>query len=136
MGNTMGGPGPHGAFLDAVRSNDAQYVVDTVSACGLKILFSAQTWQGRTIFHVAASAGHHHLLPAVVQAVTAGYPGCRHERVLSKHGDSAQAVVWALANDRDGKSMTPLHVAAIHGREESVRYLLRLGADPWLQVRP
>jgi hypothetical protein len=136
MGNAIsGGSGQHGAFLAAARSGDTDYVLEALRhGPSLKLLFSAQTWTGRTIFHVAAQAGQNELLAAVVEAVAASYPCCRQEKVLTKHGGSPQALVRALANDTDSKGCTPLHVAATHGQEDTIRYLLQLGADPWVKV--
>jgi ankyrin repeat protein len=136
MGNAIGGgSGQHGAFLAAARAGDADYVVEALGQ-GLRLLLCAQTWKGRTLFHEAAQSGQNELLAAVVETVAGSDPCCRQEKVFAKHGNSPQGVVRALANDRDSKGCTPLHVAATHGQEETIKYLLQLGADPWVKVRP
>ena len=126
----------HTLFLAAAKEGDANYVLEALHN-SIKLVYSAQTWTGQTIFHVAARHGHAQLMSSLVQAcfTLAAHEQFQPEKALSQLGSTMHAIIRALANDRDQKGMTPLMVAAANGQMECLQYLLTLGADPRMQVR-
>lgn len=127
----------HTLFLAAAKEGDATYVLEALHNNSIKLVYSAQTWTGQTIFHVAARHGHVQLMSSLVQAcfTLAAHEQFQPDKALSQLGSTMHAIVRALANDRDQKGMTPLMVAAANGQTECLQYLLHLGADPRMQVR-
>ena len=134
MGNAIGAHSTRLHFLEAAKHGDVEFVLNALHTSSFDILYTAQTWTGRTICHVAAQHGQTQLLSSLVQACFDSAP-TRRRRVLARLGHGPVAIVRSLINDRDSRGITPLMVAAMHGQVDTLKYLLCLGADPWLQVR-
>ena len=97
---------------------------------------------GKTALHVAANRGHVESLTALlergadIKAVDNGFWTPLHDAVVCRNEPSAAKVISAICSNRPSLALsvttdkeTPLHMAARHGRLQSVQVLLELLAD-------
>ncbi|EFJ43594.1 hypothetical protein VOLCADRAFT_106756 [Volvox carteri f. nagariensis] len=90
-----------------------------------------QTWNGQTVFHLAARYGRIDVLETVVEAVRFNPAGPDKWTKLLRMGHSTEALLRAFVNFQDARGQTPLHLACIYGHHEMAERLLQLGATPW-----
>ncbi|PNH01040.1 E3 ubiquitin-protein ligase [Tetrabaena socialis] len=118
------------AFLKAARDGDCGVVQQAILR-HVDWGYRAQTWNGQTVFHLAARYGRLDVLETVVEAVRFNPAGPDKWRKLLRMGHSTDAILRSYASLQDARCQTPLHIACIYGNADVAEALLKLGATPW-----
>ncbi|GFR46986.1 hypothetical protein Agub_g8639, partial [Astrephomene gubernaculifera] len=118
------------AFLKAAKDGDCQEVQRAILR-HVDWTYKTQTWNGQTVFHLAARHGRLDVLDTVVEAVRFNPAGPAVWEKLLRLGRSTDAILRSLVCMRDARCQTALHLACIYGHADVAEQLLRLGATPW-----
>ncbi|KAL6751641.1 ankyrin repeat-containing domain protein, partial [Haematococcus lacustris] len=132
------------SLLRAIRSGDTVGVLDALNDNAKLLAEFRGTTDGNTIWHLLAEFGDATQLQALINylKIHSGTHGIKLPR-WGQRADSAQQPIMtdcdhllrALLNVGNYLNQTPLMFAAYHGRDESLRLLLKMGADPWAADR-
>ncbi|KXZ42928.1 hypothetical protein GPECTOR_110g220 [Gonium pectorale] len=118
------------AFLKAAKDGDCSVVQQAIIQ-HVDWGYQAQTWNGQSVFHLAARYGRLDVLETVVEAVRFNPAGPDKWKKLLRLGHSTDAILRAFAGLQDVRCQTPLHLACIYGHADVAAALLGLGASPW-----
>lgn len=119
------------AFLRAAKDgNDA--IIKKGMQYKLKLVYARNSWTSQTAWHVASQHGHVNVLRTMVEGLRFAQAGPDQFKSLLKWGHSTDAILAALANDRDVKDRHALILAAMYGHAECVELLMSVGASPWV----
>ncbi|GLC51750.1 hypothetical protein PLESTB_000543900 [Pleodorina starrii] len=130
-------------FFIAVEEGDAEEVVRFLRQ-DHKWLKQTDTMDRRTAWHTAAANGHVEVLRALVDRTREDDVGLTwvSQATLSSRLRGAAAArrdpvgpeqrVSELVNGRSSLGISPLILAAERDQADAVKYLLSVGADPWL----
>ncbi|GIM07792.1 hypothetical protein Vretimale_11835 [Volvox reticuliferus] len=129
-------------FFIAVEEGDATEVAKFLQEDALWLKISDKK-ERRTAWHIAAAKGHVEVLRALVARTreddvrliwNLSPPMSSRIKAVATGRDAPgpDERVFVLVNSRATLGPTPLTLAAEHDHPEAVKYLLSVGADPWL----